>query len=51
MRPAVKSVYCRSLDRLHLATMQALGLHRLLTDDELQARTARGLGFEITLPR
>jgi len=51
VRPAVKSVYCRSLDRVHLATMQALGLHRLLTNDELQALTARGLGFEITLPR
>ena len=51
VRPAVKSTYCRTLDRLHLATMQALGVHRLLTNDETQARAARGLGFEITLPR
>ncbi|HXQ20700.1 MAG TPA: type II toxin-antitoxin system VapC family toxin [Candidatus Acidoferrales bacterium] len=51
VRPAVKSAYCRSLDRLHLATMQALGLHRLLTNDEMQARAAQGLGFETTLPR
>jgi len=51
VRPAVKSAYCRTLDRLHLATMQALGVHRLLTNDETQARAARGLGFEITLPR
>ena len=51
VRPVVKSAYCRTLDRLHLATMQALGVHRLLTNDETQARAARGLGFEITLPR
>lgn len=51
VRPAVKTAYCRTLDRLHLATMQALGLHRLLTNDETQARAARGLGFETTLPR
>ena len=51
VRPVVKSAYCRTLNRLHLASMQALGLHRLLTNDETQARAARGLGFEITLPR
>ena len=51
VRPAVKSAYCRTLDRLHLAAMQALGVHRLLTNDETQARAARGLGFETTLPR
>ncbi len=51
VRSVVKSAYCRTLDRLHLATMQALGVHRLLTNDETQARAARGLGFEITLPR
>ena len=51
VRPAVKSAYCRTLDRLHLAAMQALGVHRLLTNDETQAQAARGLGFEITLPR
>lgn len=51
VRPVVESAYCRSLDRLHLATMQALGLRRLLTNDDTQARAARGLGFETTLPR
>ena len=51
VRPAVKSAYCRTLDRLHLAAVQALGVHRLLTNDETQARAARGLGFETTLPR
>ena len=51
VRPVLKSAYCRTLDRLHLAAMQALGVHRLLTNDEPQARAARGLGFETTLPR
>jgi hypothetical protein len=51
MRPAVKSTYCRTLDRLHLAAMQVLEVHRLLTNDDTQARAARGLGFEITRPR
>jgi predicted nucleic acid-binding protein len=51
VRPAGRSTYCRTLDRLHLATMQALGVHRLLTNDETQARAARGLGFEVMLPR
>lgn len=51
VRPVVKAAYCRTLDRLHLASMQALGVHRLLTNDETQARAARALGFETTVPR
>jgi len=51
VRPVVKAAFCRTLDRLHLASMQALGVHRLLTNDETQARAARVLGFETTLPR
>lgn len=51
VRPAVRSAYCRTLDRLHLAMMQALGLHRLFTNDEMQARAARALGFDVALPR
>jgi len=51
VRPVVKSAYCRTLDRLHLAAMQALGVHRLLTNDVPQARAARGLGFETMLPQ
>jgi predicted nucleic acid-binding protein len=42
---------CRTLDRLHLAIIESLGLRRLLTNDDGQARAARGLGFEVTLPR
>ncbi len=51
VRAMVKSAYCRTLDRLHLATMQVLAVHRLLTNDDAQARAARGLGFEIVQPR
>ena len=43
--------YCRSLDRLHLATMEALRLRRLLTNDAAQAKAAEGLGFVVLLPR
>jgi predicted nucleic acid-binding protein len=46
VRAVAKSAYCRTLDRLHIATMQVLGVHRLLTNDDAQARAARGLGFE-----
>lgn len=44
-------VYCRTLDRLHLGAMEALGLRRLLTNDDQQAAAARALGFEVILPR
>jgi predicted nucleic acid-binding protein len=42
--------HCRTLDRLHLAIVQALDLRRIVTNDDGQA-AARALGFEITLPR
>jgi predicted nucleic acid-binding protein len=48
---AAKRAYCRTLDRLHLATMQALGVHRLLTNDDVQAAAARSLGLDVILPR
>ena len=51
VRALVKSAHCRTLDRLHLATMQVLGVHRLLTNDDAQARASRGLGFEALQPR
>jgi predicted nucleic acid-binding protein len=51
VRTVVKSAYCRTLDRLHLATMQVLAVHRLLTNDDTQARAARALGFETVQPR
>ena len=43
--------YCRTLDRLHLAAMEALGVSRLLTNDDQQAAAARALGFGVVLPR
>ena len=42
--------HCRSLDRLHLAAMEELGLKRLLTNDHSQAIAARDLGFEVIQP-
>ena len=44
------AIRCRSLDRLHLATMQVLGLDRLLTTDLAQAKAARALGFVTVHP-
>ena len=49
--PLGRSVYCRTLDRLHLAAMQALGVRRLLTNDDIQTRAATALGFEVLRPR
>jgi len=42
--------HCRSLDRLHLAAMEELGVRRLMTNDAAQATGARGLGFEVLRP-
>ena len=42
--------HCRSLDRLHLAAMDELGVRRLLTNDHKQAATARSFGYEVFLP-
>jgi len=44
-------VYCRTPDRLHLGAMEALGLRRLLTNDDQQATAARALGFTVLMPR
>lgn len=43
--------HCRTLDRLHLAAMTGMGLLRLLTNDDQQARAARALGLRVVLPR
>jgi predicted nucleic acid-binding protein len=40
-------VHCRSLDRLHLAAMEELGVDRLLTNDAKQAAVARQLGYKV----
>lgn len=51
VRPLSRDAYCPTLDRLHLAVMKALDLHRLLTNDDSQARAARALGFSVVVPR
>jgi len=43
-------VHCRSLDRLHLAAMEELGVRRLMTHDGRQAEAARELGYEVVTP-
>lgn len=45
------TAHCRTLDRFHLTAMEAFGIKRLLTNDDIQARAARALGFEVKLPR
>jgi predicted nucleic acid-binding protein len=51
VRALPRDAYCPTLDRLHLAVMKALDLRRLLTNDDAQARAARGLGFSVVVPR
>lgn len=43
--------HCRTLDTLHLAALTGMGLSRLLTNDDGQARAARGLGLRVLVPR
>ncbi|MCF3648724.1 type II toxin-antitoxin system VapC family toxin [Synoicihabitans lomoniglobus] len=47
---AKAKVQCRTLDRLHLASMAELGITRLITHDKRQAAAARDLGFEVIMP-
>ncbi|MCC6766663.1 MAG: PIN domain-containing protein [Deltaproteobacteria bacterium] len=49
--PFAPNDYCRSLDRLYLAVMDALRLRRLLTNDDAQARVAERLDFDVVFPR
>jgi predicted nucleic acid-binding protein len=42
-----QEVHCRTLDRLHLAIMEKLGINRLMTHDVGQAKAARELNFEV----
>jgi predicted nucleic acid-binding protein len=46
-----RSAHCRTLDRLHLAAMEGLGVRRLMTNDDQQGAAARALGFEVSFPR
>jgi predicted nucleic acid-binding protein len=43
-------VHCATLDRLHLAAMTELGVRRLMTHDDAQARAAAALGFDVVMP-
>jgi predicted nucleic acid-binding protein len=45
-----RKVHCRTLDRLHLAAMEELGLRRLMTNDGAEAAGARALGFQVVSP-
>ncbi|MGH7267971.1 MAG: type II toxin-antitoxin system VapC family toxin [Candidatus Rokuibacteriota bacterium] len=45
-----RRIHCRTLDRLHLAAMEDLGLGRLMTHDAAQAVGAKALGFEVVSP-
>lgn len=44
------ATHCRTLDRLHLAAMEELGIERLMTHDLRQAQAARELGHEVLSP-
>ena len=47
---AAGRVHCRTLDRLHLAAMEELGVRRLMTHDTAEAVGATALGFEVVTP-
>ncbi|HEY1789038.1 MAG TPA: PIN domain-containing protein [Verrucomicrobiae bacterium] len=42
--------HCRSVDRLHLAAMEELGVSRLMTHDIKQGQAAAEAGFEVLHP-
>jgi predicted nucleic acid-binding protein len=42
--------YCRTLDRLHLAAMEELNVHRLMTLDRAQASAAAALNYQVVQP-
>ena len=44
------NLYLRSMDRLHLAAMEELGIRRLITNDFKQAEAAQAKGFEVVVP-
>jgi hypothetical protein len=43
-------VHCRSIDRLHLAAIEELGLKRLMTHDARQAKAAVEAGLDVVRP-
>ena len=42
--------HCRTLERLHLAAMEDLGIRRLMTHDQQQWKAAVAAGFEVVQP-
>lgn len=44
------AAYCRTLDRLHLAVVEAFGLKRIMTCDRALAKAAVAEGFETLIP-
>ncbi|MBI4611705.1 MAG: hypothetical protein HY726_22180 [Candidatus Rokubacteria bacterium] len=42
--------HARTLDRLHLAAMEELGVHRLMTHDVAQAGAARAARYAVVTP-
>jgi predicted nucleic acid-binding protein len=44
---SARRVHCRTLDLLHLAVMEELGVRRLMTADAAQAAAAKALGLEV----
>jgi predicted nucleic acid-binding protein len=51
LRRLPREAHCPTRDRLHLASMEAFNLRRLLTNDNAQARAARSLGFTVIVLR
>ena len=47
---AARRTHCRTLDRLHVAAMEELGLRRLMTTDIAEAAGAKARGFEVVNP-
>jgi predicted nucleic acid-binding protein len=44
------SLYCRTLDRLHLAAAEVLEIERIMTLDQTQAKVAASLGLKVLAP-
>jgi predicted nucleic acid-binding protein len=45
-----RDVHCRTLDRLHLAAMEAMEITRLMTHDDRQSKAAIEAGFAVLRP-
>jgi predicted nucleic acid-binding protein len=45
-----REIHCRTLDRLHLAAMESLGISRIMTHDSARAKAAKALNMQIVQP-